>query len=60
MLFRSLDDVLSEFDARYRAGVFAASRGAEQIIITCCDIEDIPAEVRESGAVFEVGDGRIR
>lgn len=55
-----LDDVLSELDARYRAGVFAASRGAEQIIITCCDIEDIPAEVRESGAVFEVGDGCIR
>jgi len=52
-----LDDVLSELDAHYRAGVFAACRGVEQALITACDAEDLPREARE--AVFEVRDGRI-
>jgi DNA replication and repair protein RecF len=54
-----LDDVLSELDERYRAGVFEACRSAEQAMITSCDLADIPAEARAGSAVFEVGDGRI-
>ncbi len=54
-----LDDVLSELDERYRAGVFAACETAEQAIITCCDPADVPAEERARSAVFEVHDGRI-
>jgi len=54
-----LDDVLSELDARYRAGVFAACAQAQQVIITCCDPADIPAQARESAASFEVRDGRL-
>jgi DNA replication and repair protein RecF len=54
-----LDDVLSELDARYRAGVFAACGQAQQVIITCCDPADIPSQARESAASFEVRDGRL-
>jgi len=54
-----LDDVLSELDERYRAGVFAACETAEQAIITCCDPADVPAKARARSAVFEVRDGRI-
>jgi len=54
-----LDDVLSELDARYREGVFAASRQAEQVIVTSCDLNDIPAGVRGESQIFEVVDGRI-
>jgi len=54
-----LDDVLSELDARYRAGVFAACAQAQQVIITCCDPADIPSQARESAASFEVRDGQL-
>lgn len=54
-----LDDVLSELDARYREGVFAACEGAEQVVITCCDVNDIPAEARVNGTTLEVSDGRL-
>jgi DNA replication and repair protein RecF len=54
-----LDDVLSELDARYRVGVFAACAQAQQVIITCCDPADIPSQARESAASFEVRDGRL-
>jgi len=54
-----LDDVLSELDARRRAGVFAACADSEQVIITCCDEQDIPAEVRESGALFAISEGQV-
>ena len=54
-----LDDVLSELDERYRAGVFAACAATDQAIITCCDPADVPAEARARSAVFEVCDGRI-
>lgn len=54
-----LDDVLSELDARYRLGVFAACEGAEQVVVTCCDVDDIPAEARVNGTTREVRDGRL-
>jgi DNA replication and repair protein RecF len=55
-----LDDVLSELDERRREGVFAAAGGAEQVIITCCDVEDVPGEVRRSAEVVEIRDGEAR
>ena len=55
-----LDDVLSELDERHREGVFAACADSAQVIITCCDSEDIPAEVRASAASFEVRGGTVR
>jgi len=54
-----LDDVLSELDARHRAGVFAACEGSEQVIITCCDEEDIPAEVRARATVLAIRQGQV-
>ncbi len=54
-----LDDVLSELDAHHRAGVFAACGQVDQVIITCCDAADIPAEVTESAQSYEVRDGRL-
>jgi DNA replication and repair protein RecF len=54
-----LDDVLSELDARHRAGVFAACGQVDQVIITCCDAEDIPAEAGEWAQSYEVRDGRL-
>lgn len=54
-----LDDVLSELDARRRQGVFDACEGAEQVLISCCDPEDIPAEVRRESQVLEVRDGKV-
>jgi DNA replication and repair protein RecF len=55
----ALDDVLSELDARARAGVFAACDGAEQVLITCCDAREIPEPARAGATVFEVEDGRV-
>ncbi len=54
-----LDDVLSELDERHREGVFAAAGEAEQVMITCCDVEDVPAAVRGRAEVVEVRDGTI-
>lgn len=54
-----LDDVLSELDSRYRAGVFSACAHADQVIITCCDVADIPAGARSGAAAFEVRDGQL-
>ncbi len=54
-----LDDVLSELDERHRKGVFAACAESEQVIVTCCDREDIPKEVREGGQVFEIVEGKV-
>ena len=54
-----LDDVLSELDARYREGVFAASRQASQVIVTSCDLADIPAGVRGESQILEVRDGWV-
>jgi len=54
-----LDDVLSELDAMHRAGVFSACAGVDQLIITCCDGQDVPEDVRRSARVFEVDDGRL-
>jgi DNA replication and repair protein RecF len=54
-----LDDVLSELDERHRRGVFAACAGLEQVVMTCCDYEDIPAEVRGSGSLFELMEGAV-
>ncbi len=54
-----LDDVLSELDQRHREGVFAACRQSDQVIITCCDYEDIPIEVRASATCFEVMMGTV-
>ena len=54
-----LDDVLSELDARYREGVFAASQEASQVIVTSCDLADIPPAVRGESQIFEVLDGRF-
>lgn len=54
-----LDDVLSELDERHREGVFAAARMAEQVIITCCDVEDVPPEPRASAHLVEVVGGNI-
>jgi DNA replication and repair protein RecF len=54
-----LDDVLSELDARYRTGVFAACQQAEQVIITCCDSADIPRATHPAAAAFEVRDGEL-
>ncbi|MBN1460139.1 MAG: DNA replication/repair protein RecF [Armatimonadetes bacterium] len=53
-----LDDVLSELDERHRQGVFEACE-ADQVIVTCCDEQDIPTAARASGAVFSVAGGRI-
>lgn len=54
-----LDDVLSELDGRRRAGVLSACAEAEQVIITCCDIADIPPALQQAAAVFEVSDGKL-
>ncbi|MCJ7822352.1 MAG: DNA replication/repair protein RecF [Armatimonadetes bacterium] len=54
-----LDDVLSELDARHRAGVFAACGQVDQVVITCCDAEDIPVEAGEWAQSYEVSDGRL-
>lgn len=54
-----LDDVLSELDERRRQGVFAACVGCEQVLITCCDYQDIPAEVRASASLFELAEGAV-
>lgn len=54
-----LDDVLSELDERHREGVFAAAGGAEQVIITCCDVEDVPEEARRSAEVVEIREGEV-
>jgi DNA replication and repair protein RecF len=53
-----LDDVLSELDERHRRGVFAACE-AEQVIVTCCDQEDIPRDVLGDSSVFAVEDGEV-
>jgi DNA replication and repair protein RecF len=53
-----LDDVLSELDERHRRGVFE-SCASEQVIVTCCDLEDIPAEVRQTGAVLGIHEGNV-
>jgi DNA replication and repair protein RecF len=53
-----LDDVLSELDEQHREGVFEACE-ADQVIITCCDQQDIPPRARASGAVFSVANGTI-
>lgn len=55
----ALDDVLSELDARARAGVFQACAGAEQVLITCCDAGEIPEAARAEATVHEVEDGRV-
>jgi DNA replication and repair protein RecF len=54
-----LDDVLSELDERHREGVFAACGESEQVVITCCDYEDIPTQVRASATLFEVAMGTV-
>jgi len=54
-----LDDVLSELDGRHRRGVFGTCEGSEQVIITCCDYEDIPAEVRSASSLFELMEGAV-
>ncbi len=54
-----LDDVLSELDSRHRHGVFEACGESDQVIITCCDYEDIPADVRAAAASFEVVAGTV-
>ncbi len=53
-----LDDVLSELDERHRRGVFAACK-AEQVIVTCCDEQDVPSDVLGSSAVFALEEGRV-
>jgi DNA replication and repair protein RecF len=53
-----LDDVLSELDEGRRRGVFAGCR-SEQAIVTCCDLADIPAEVRARGAVLRIEGGGV-
>jgi DNA replication and repair protein RecF len=53
-----LDDVLSELDERHRRGVFEAC-AAEQAIVTCCDLEDVPAKVRQTGAVLGIHEGNV-
>ena len=53
-----LDDVLSELDERHRRGVFEGC-ASEQVIVTCCDREDIPAEVRQTGAVLGIHEGNV-
>ncbi len=53
-----LDDVLSELDERHRRGVFEGC-AAEQVIVTCCDLEDIPAEVRQTGTVLRIHEGSV-
>ncbi|MFB3880820.1 MAG: DNA replication/repair protein RecF [Armatimonadota bacterium] len=55
-----LDDVLSELDERHREGVFVASEESDQVLITCCDYEAIPAVVRDSARIFEVIGGTVR
>jgi len=55
-----LDDVLSELDERHRQGVFAACGESEQVVITCCDYEDIPSAVRASSSVLEVVGGTVK
>jgi DNA replication and repair protein RecF len=54
-----LDDVLSELDSRYRAGVFGAVSEYEQMMVTCCDLADVPQEVRDRAQVFELREGRL-
>jgi DNA replication and repair protein RecF len=53
-----LDDVLSELDERHRRGVFAAC-DAEQVIVTCCDREDIPRDVLAESSIFAVQNGEV-
>jgi DNA replication and repair protein RecF len=53
-----LDDVLSELDERHRRGVFAAC-DAEQVMVTCCDQQDIPPDVLAGATVLAVEDGRV-
>ncbi len=47
-----LDDVLS-------AGVFAAAGGAEQVVITCCDVRDVPGEILGRAQVVEIVEGVV-
>jgi len=54
-----LDDVLSELDERHRQGVLAAGGESDQVIITCCDYEDIPRSARGSPAFLEVMEGAV-
>jgi len=54
-----LDDVLSELDERHRSGVFEACRRAEQVIVTCCDEQDIPRDEGLSCTRFAVAGGEI-
>ena len=53
-----LDDVLSELDEPHRRGVFEGC-ASEQVIVTCCDLEDIPPEVRQAGGVLEIREGSV-
>jgi DNA replication and repair protein RecF len=53
-----LDDVLSELDERHRRGVFAACE-AEQVIVTCCDEQDVPSDVLAASAVFAIEEGKV-
>lgn len=53
-----LDDVLSELDEDRRRGVFAGCR-SEQVIVTCCDLADIPAEVKGRTAVLGIEAGAV-
>jgi DNA replication and repair protein RecF len=55
-----LDDVLSELDEDRRRGVFAACARSEQVIITCCDYEDLPEDVRRAAHVLGVRNGELR
>ncbi len=54
-----VDDVLSELDARSRAGVFEACRSVEQVVLTSADCENAPAATRQEGALREVWDGQV-
>ncbi len=54
-----LDDVLSELDEGRRAGVFAAAGGAEQVVITCCDVRDVPGEILGRAQVVEIVEGVV-
>jgi DNA replication and repair protein RecF len=55
-----LDDVLSELDEGRRSGVFAACEERDQVIVTCCDVQDIPDGVRRSAHVRSVAEGELR
>ena len=54
-----LDDVFSELDAQRRQGLFEALGEEQQAVITCTDLESLPAAARAGAIRLHIRGGAL-